>query len=71
MEVRAGDLISFVKVIGESGVKPVQVASVEEVDVRKYIEYLDSTFEQVLDALGTDFQEIVGAKRLDSFFANR
>ena len=70
VEVKAGDLISFVKVTGESGVKPVQVASPEEVDVRKYIEYLDSTFEQVLDALGTDFQEIVGTKRLDSFFTS-
>jgi DNA polymerase I len=68
VEVRAGDLISFVKVVGETGVKPVQVASIEEIDVRKYIEYLDSTFEQVLDALGTDFQELVGVKRLDSFF---
>ncbi len=69
VEVRAGDLISFVKVVGEPGVKPVQVASVEEVDVSKYVEYLDSTFEQVLDALGTDFQELIGAKRLESFFA--
>ena len=70
IEVKAGDLISFVKVIGEPGVKPVQVASMEEVDVRKYVEYLDSTFEQVLDALGTDFEELVGTKRLDSFFGN-
>jgi DNA polymerase I len=69
VEVRAGDLISFVKVLGEPGVKPVQVATVDEVDVSKYVEYLDSTFEQVLDALGTDFQELIGAKRLDSFFA--
>jgi DNA polymerase elongation subunit (family B) len=68
VEVKAGDLISFVKVTTEVGVKPVQVASPEEVDVRKYIEYLDSTFEQVLDALGTDFHEIVGTKKLDSFF---
>jgi len=67
--VRAGDLISFVKVVGETGVKPVQVASIDEVDVRKYVEYLDSTFEQVLDALEINFQELIGTKRLDSFFS--
>ena len=67
--MRAGDLISFVKVVGETGVKPVQVASIDEVDVRKYVEYLDSTFEQVLDALEINFQELIGTKRLDSFFS--
>jgi DNA polymerase I len=69
-EVRAGDLISFVKVLGESGVKPVQLATVEEVDTGKYIEYLESTFEQVLDALGTDFQELAGTKKLESFLGD-
>jgi DNA polymerase I len=39
------------------------------VDVRKYIEYLDSTFEQVLDALEINFEELIGARKLDSFFS--
>jgi DNA polymerase I len=64
-EMKAGDLISYVKVV--KGVKPVQIASNSEVDVDKYIEYLHSTFDQILDALGLDFDEIIGLTKLESF----
>jgi len=67
VEVKPGDIISYVKVIGEPGVKPVQMASINEIDVNKYIEYLEATFEQVLDAIGLDFHEILGLTRLESF----
>ncbi|MCL2358271.1 DNA-directed DNA polymerase I [Candidatus Bathycorpusculum sp.] len=77
-DLRAGDLISFVKVIksasssrqgneDNSGVKPVELASRNEVDIEKYIAYLQSTFDQVLDALGLSFEEIIGLTRLASF----
>ena len=77
-ELRAGDLISFVKVIKSSsshnpaddsnlGVKPVELASRNEVDVDKYVAYLQATFDQVLDALGLNFEEIIGITRLESF----
>jgi DNA polymerase I len=66
-ELRAGDLISFVKVIREPRVKPVELTSRNEVDVDKYIAYLQSTFDQVLDALGLNFEEIIGLTRLASF----
>jgi DNA polymerase I len=80
-EIRAGDLISFVKVIkpsssransGEednSGVKPVELASRNEIDVEKYVAYLQATFEQVLDALNLNFEETIGLTRLANFFA--
>jgi len=67
-EIKAGDLVSFVKVSSSSGVKPVQLASLHEIDVEKYTEYIRSTFEQVLDALGLDYEELTGAKKLESFF---
>jgi DNA polymerase I len=67
-EVRAGDLVSFVKVTGPAGVKPVQLASLPEIDISKYEEYLRSTFEQVLDAIGLDYEELTGARKLESFF---
>jgi DNA polymerase, archaea type len=67
-EIKAGDLVSFVKVTSSSGVKPVQLASLHEIDVEKYTEYIRSTFEQVLDALGLDYEELTGAKKLESFF---
>ncbi len=66
-ELRAGDLISFVKVVREPHVKPVELASRNEVDVDKYVAYLHSTFDQVLDALGLNFEEIIGLTRLESF----
>lgn len=76
-EIRAGDQISFVKVIksssrgssaeDNSGVKPVELASRNEIDVDKYVAYLQATFDQVLDALGLNFEEIIGMTRLASF----
>ncbi len=66
-ELKAGDLISFVKVSKEPRVKPVQIASNSEVDVDKYVGYLQSTFDQVLDALGLDFDEIIGLTKLERF----
>jgi len=65
--MKAGDLISFVKVIKEPHVKPIQLASDSEIDVEKYVGYLQSTFDQVLDALGLDFEEIIGLTKLERF----
>jgi DNA polymerase I len=67
-EVKAGDLVTFVKVRGPVGVKPVQLANKQEIDVEKYEEYMRSTFDQVLDAIGLDYDELTGAKKLESFF---
>lgn len=66
-ELKAGDLISFVKIVKSPHVKPVQLASSSEVDVDKYVGYLQSTFDQVLDALGLDFNEIIGLTKLERF----
>jgi len=68
-EMKPGDVVSFVKVRGEPGVKPVQLAKLEEVDIEKYIEYIRGTFEQVLDALGVEWEDLAGIKKLDSFFS--
>jgi DNA polymerase I len=67
MEVKAGDLMSFVKVVREPHVKPVELATRNEIDVDKYVAYLRSTFDQVLDALGLDFDEIIGLTKLERF----
>jgi DNA polymerase I len=69
VEIRAGDLISFVKTIRKPHVKPVELATNNEVDVDKYVAYLQSTFEQVLDALGLSFDEIIGLTKLERFLA--
>ncbi len=69
VEIRAGDQISFVKTIRDPRVKPVELATKNEVDVDKYVAYLQSTFEQVLDALGLSFDEIIGLTKLERFLA--
>ncbi len=69
VEIKAGDLISFVKTIRPPHVKPVELATKNEVDVDKYIAYLHSTFDQVLDALGLSFDEIIGLTKLERFLA--
>jgi DNA polymerase I len=66
-ELKAGDLISFVKVTREPHVKPVELAAKNEIDIDKYVAYLHSTFDQVLDALGLDFEEIIGLTKLERF----
>jgi DNA polymerase I len=67
-DVKAGQIIFFVKVKGPAGVRPVSQANVNEIDVEKYKDQLKSTFEQVLDALGIEFHEIMGYARLDTFY---
>jgi DNA polymerase I len=68
-ELRAGDLISFVKVnSNKERVKPVELTYKNEIDTDKYIAYLQSTFDQVLDALGLNFDEIIGLTKLAQFF---
>jgi len=57
-----GDIIFFVKTNTREGVKPVQLARIDEIDSDKYIEYLRTSLEQILDALGIPFENVVGSK---------
>ena len=64
--IRAGDVISYVKVKNGEGVKPVMLANPEEIDTEKYLETMESTFEQVLSALNFDFKSVLGKPRQQS-----
>ena len=65
-EVVAGDIIAYVKTTG--GVKPVEQATAQDIDIAKYKDLVKSTFEQVLDALGIEWLDTIGMRRLDTFF---
>lgn len=67
-DFEAGDTIDYVKTKDAEGAKPLSLASINDIDVAKYKEQLKATFEQLLDALGMSFEEIEGARKLDSFF---
>ena len=65
-DVGEGSDISFVKTMDKLKVKPTQLVKPDEVDVSKYTEYLKSTFIQVLEPLGIDWdQDILGVCLMD------
>ena len=65
--VPRGSIISFVKVTSAAGVKPIVTAKVSEIDIGKYKEFLETTFSQILDALGIEFADVSGSTTLDTF----
>lgn len=70
-KVKKGDIISYVKTVTRPGVKPVELARPDEVDSAKYMEFMESTLDQVTSVLGMNFAEIMGAKKqsaLGDFF---
>jgi DNA polymerase elongation subunit (family B) len=68
-EIKAGEIISFVKTKTPPFVKPVDLAKPDEIDVEKYVDYARSMFDQMLDALDFSFDEIMGATTLDLFWS--
>ncbi len=72
-EIKKGDIISYVKIINKPGVKPVEMARSDEIDSTKYMEFMESTFDQILSSMDLDFATLIGAPKqmgLDQFFWN-
>ena len=67
ISLNPGDIISYV--VTHDDVKPVQMASNRDVDINKYLEYMESMFEQLLDALDMDFDLLVGRPKQTSLGA--
>jgi len=70
-EVKKGDIISYIKILNKPGVKPVEMAKKEEIDSKKYMEFLESTLEQITSSMDMDFDTILGKPKqtgLDEFF---
>jgi DNA polymerase I len=64
LQVSKGDIIAFVKTKTSSGVKPVELATIREVDISKYVEHLRTAFEQMLAAFGLTWDDITGLRSL-------
>ncbi|MGQ9691222.1 MAG: DNA-directed DNA polymerase I [Thermoproteota archaeon] len=64
-KARAGDIVSYVKV--KDGVKPVRLARIEEIDLDKYLDVMEATFEQVLDPLGIEIEPPRRSLKLKDF----
>ncbi|MFX0201977.1 MAG: DNA polymerase domain-containing protein, partial [Candidatus Hodarchaeota archaeon] len=68
--VPPGTIISYVKTIGGEGVLPIEGSHREAVgiDVPRYKDYVETTFTQILDAMGIPFSDMQRIVSLDSFF---
>jgi DNA polymerase I len=72
-KIKKGDIISYVKIINKPGVKPVELARPDEIDSSKYMEFMESTLDQITSSMDLDFDSIVGKPKqmgLDQFFWN-
>ena len=70
-EIKKGDRIAFIKILNKPGVKPVELAKKEEMDSKKYMEFMESTLEQITSSMNLDFDTILGKPKqtgLDEFF---
>ncbi len=72
-EIKKGDIISYVKILNKPGVKPVELARSDEVDSKKYMEFMEATLDQITSSMDLDFDTILGKPKqtgLDQFFWN-
>ncbi|WP_162858576.1 DNA polymerase domain-containing protein [Candidatus Nitrosotenuis aquarius] len=72
-EIKRGDIISYVKILNKPGVKPVEMARPDEIDSEKYMEFMESTLDQITSSMDLDFDSMVGKPKqtgLDQFFWN-
>ena len=70
-EIKAGDIISYVKTKTGDGVKPVELVKAEKIDTEKYLEAMEATFDQLLSSLNFNFKSILGKphqSNLDELF---
>ena len=70
-EIKKGDKISFIKILNKPGVKPVELAKKEEIDSKKYMEFMEATLEQITSSMDLDFDTMLGKPKqtgLDEFF---
>lgn len=69
IRVTKGTVITFVKTRDKLGVRPVKLARLSEVDTTKYQEYVRTVFEQMIQALGVNWESLGGQSSLLSHFS--
>lgn len=70
-EIKAGDIVSYVKTKSGDGVKPVELSRPEEIDTERYVDAMEATFDQLLSSLNFNFKSLLGKPRqsnLDEIF---
>jgi DNA polymerase I len=72
-EIKKGDIISYVKILNKPGVKPIEMAKTSEIDSSKYMEFMESTLDQLTSSMDLDFDVMLGKPKqtgLEQFFWN-
>jgi len=72
-EIKKGDIISYVKILNKPGVRPVEMARKSEIDTSKYMEFMESTLDQLTSSMDLDYDTILGKPKqtgLEQFFWN-
>ena len=72
-EIKKGDIISYVKILNKPGVRPTEMARKSEIDTSKYMEFMESTLDQLTSSMDLDFDTILGKPKqtgLEQFFWN-
>jgi len=72
-EIKKGDIISYVKILNKPGVRPIEMARKSEIDSSKYMEFMESTLDQLTSSMNLDFDVILGKPKqtgLEQFFWN-
>lgn len=72
-EIKKGDIISYVKILNKPGVKPIEMARASEIDSSKYMEFMESTLDQLTSSMNLDFDVMLGKPKqtgLEQFFWN-
>ena len=65
-----GDTVAYIKTLG-GGVRPLELAKPGDIDPTKYVEFMESTLEQIVSSMDLDFDTILGKPKqsgLDEFF---
>lgn len=70
-DIKRGTIVSYVKTNNRIGVKPLSMAKPEDIDVKKYLEFMESTLDQIMAPLNMDFESVLDRPKqtsLDQFF---
>jgi DNA polymerase I len=70
-EVKKGEVISYIKTNTREGVKPVDEVLPHEIDTRKYLTFMESVLEQILEPMKLNFDRMMGKSvqtPLDKYF---
>lgn len=69
IEVKAGQIIRYVKLSEDPGIMPIELIKNEKIDIKSYKSFIDSTFSQILESLDININQLKEKVNLLSFFS--